>query len=760
MSRATPVTGVPFDLAEVKLAAPLTRPGTITKSGLIERLSTSAAPFATVVAPAGYGKTTLLSRWAETDARPFAWVALDGQEDDALVFMRYIAAAVHLVEPLPPAVIEALSGPGGSTWSTRVPRLGRALSGLDRPLVLVLDDLHAVASPLSLDVLAALVEYVPAGSQIAVASREAPPLPVGRWRAEGRVQEVGVPDLRLDEREAGSLLEAAGVELSDRAVFELTERTEGWPAGLYLAALSFRAGAPDPTSAEGFAGDDRYVADYFREELLSRLPVSDAEFLMRTSVLDRMCGPLCDAVLQTTGSADMLETLARTNGFVVPLDRRGEWYRYHHLFGELLRNELEHRQPDLVPTLNGRAMDWCIANDLPETAVAYGHAAGETDTVAGLIDELVMPLYYDGRMETLEEWLAWFGDHELVRYPALAVVGAWLRVLTGRPDDAERWLALADGATSAIPLSDGSTTIEPWIATLRAHMMPEGVERALADADLALDQLSTDSDWRANAHLARGVAHALLGATDRATGEIAAAIEKGLATGAAEEVYCGQAMLALLAAKRGAWAEAGECAQAALETVEEAGLDFYGTSALAYVVAARVAIHDARKDEARALLARAHRLRPLLDHGLPWVTVHVGLELTRAHLALGEASAARTILEETEHVLELRPQMGSLVGEADELRDRVAASSGPSGAWAMSLTGAELRLLPYLASHLTFPEIASRLFISRNTAKTEAVAIYRKFGVSSRSEAIERAVQVGLLDSSVLPPQLNFTQAG
>jgi LuxR family maltose regulon positive regulatory protein len=760
MSPATPVAGIPFDLEEVKLAAPLTRPGTVAKNRLIARLCTSVAPFATVVAPAGYGKTTLLSRWAEADARPFAWVALDGRDDDALVFMRYIAAAIHGVEPLPSAMLEALSGPGGSTWSTRVPRLGQALSGIARPLVLVLDDLHAVDSRSCLDVLAALLDYVPAGSQIAVASREAPPLPVGRWRAEGRVQEVGVPDLRLDEQEAGSLLEAAGVELGESALSELTEHTEGWPAGLYLAALSFLAGAPDVAGAEGFAGNDRYVAEYFRAELLSRLPESDAEFLMRTSVLDRMCGPLCDAVLQTTGSAETLETLARTNGFVVPLDRRGEWYRYHHLFGELLRNELEHRQPDVVATLNGRAMDWCTANDLTETAAVYGHAAGESDTVAGLVDALALPLYYDGRMETLEERLAWFDDDELVRYPALAVYGAWLRVLTGRPAEAERLLGLADGATSAIPLSDGSTTIEPWIATLRAHMMPDGVERALADADLALDQLSAESDWRATAQMMRGVALALLGATDRGTDEITAAIEKGLATGAAEEVYCGQAMLALLAAKRGAWAEARRCARAALETVEEAGLGSYGTSAMAYVAGARVAIHDAEKDEARALLARAHRLRPLLDHGLPWITVHVGLELTRAHLALGEASAARTILEETERVLELRPQMGSLVGEADELRDRVAANSGSSGAWAMSLTGAELRLLPYLASHLTFPEIASRLFVSRNTAKTEAVAIYRKFGVSSRSEAIERAVEVGLLDSSVLPPRLHFTQAG
>ena len=175
---------------------------------------------------------------------------------------------------------------------------------------------------------------------------------------------------------------------------------------------------------------------------------------------------------------------------------------------------------------------------------------------------------------------------------------------------------------------------------------------------------------------------------------------------------------------------------------------------------ARVALHEARQEDARAALARAHRLRPLLDHGIPWLTVQVGLELTRAHLALAEAGAARTVLTETERVLELRPDMGSLVEDARELRDRVAATSGPAGAWAMSLTGAELRLLPYLATHLTFPEIASRLFISRNTVKTEAVSIYRKLGVSSRSEAIERAVEVGLLESSIYPPRANLTPEG
>ena len=216
------------------------------------------------------------------------------------------------------------------------------------------------------------------------------------------------------------------------ALSELTERTEGWPAGLYLAALSMQAGAPSPASAAGFSGGDRFVSEYFRFELLSRLPPAEAQFLKYTSVLDRMSGGLCDAVLETTRSADTLESLERRNCFVVPLDRRGEWYRYHHLFGELLRNELERSEPDILPELNRRAMAWCIANDLPEAAVVYGHAAGETDAIAGLVDGLALTVHYDGRMETLEEWLGWFDDDDLRRYPALAVEGAWVRALTGR----------------------------------------------------------------------------------------------------------------------------------------------------------------------------------------------------------------------------------------------------------------------------------------------------------------------------------------
>jgi LuxR family maltose regulon positive regulatory protein len=746
---------VPFDLAEVKLAPPSTRPGTVAKADVIDGLCTSREPLVTVIAPAGYGKTTILARWAEADPRPFAWVALDSRDDDPVVLLRYVAGAMHRLEPLPPEVFEALSGAGGSGWTKRVARLGNALASREQPFVLALDDLHSLANPSCSDALAELARSIPEGSKVALATREEPALPLGRWRAQGWVREIGPAELRFDGREAGELLRSAGIELGEDEVDELTQRTEGWAAGLYLAALSMKAGTPNPASSEDFTGDDRFITDYFRAELMSRLPVAETRFLKQTSVLERMCGDLCDSVTESTGSTAVLEQLERANRFIVSLDRRGEWYRYHHLFAELLRNELARSEPEAAAELSRRAMAWCIANDQPEAALIYGHAAGETDTVAGLVDGLAVPTHYDGRMESVEGWLRWFSEDDLRRYPALAVEGAWLRALSGRAADAERWLAIAEGSTSAIPLSDGSATIDPWVAVLRAGMMPEGPGRAVADGELAVAELAPGSVWRPAALTMRGTARLVLGDEERAIADLTAVTEGE----ASQPVTVAHSQLAVLAIRRGAWKDAARHALAGEAMVKEAGLGDYVTSALVHTGTARVAMHEGRQDDARAALTAAHRLRPLLDYGLPWLAIEVGVELACVHLALAEPGPARTVLSEAEQVLQLRPQMGILVEHARELRERLAATSGPDGAWAMSLTGAELRLLPYLATHLTFPEIGERLFISRNTVKSQAVSIYRKLGVSSRSDGIERAVEFGLLEESVYP-RPNLIQEG
>ena len=753
---------LPADLIEAKLAPPVLHAETVVKSELIDRLRASQRPVVSVVAPAGFGKTTLLAHWAQADSRPFATVSLDERDNDPIVLLRYIAVALDRTEPISPSVLEALFGSGRSVWGTCVPRVSAALAAVTKPLVLVLEDLHFVNDSTCLDAVTALLEHVPEGSGMVVATREEPELPLARLRARGGVLEIGQDDLRLNEREAAALLKNAGVDGLNRSdISELTGRTEGWPAGLYLAALSLQAGASGTEGARGFSGDDRFVADYLRLELLSRLTADEVRFLTRTAVLDRMCGGLCDAILGRGDSARVLESLERSNRFLVPLDRSRTWYRYHHMFRDLLLSELEQRDAELVAELNRRAMEWCIANGTSETAIQYGHRAGETDAVVRLIESEALPAWYAGRVATIEDWLNWFDDDEMLeRYPTIAILGAWVRILNGRAEDAARWARAAERATGAPELPDGSATLAPWIAALRAWMCPDGIERMLADSELALDQLGPEGWWRPTANVANGVAHALLGQPNEASAALSVACELSASAGAVEEEIQALSELALLSMAEGAWGEAERHAARAAELVEKARLDDYVAAALAYAVKARVAINQRELTQARELIAKVHRLRPLLNHELPWFSVQIGLELTRIHLALGEADVAGTVLREAEEILRLRPHLGTLVELARELRERLAATSTPGGAWALSLTAAELRLLPLLTTYLSFEQIATRLFVSRNTIKTQAISIYRKFGVSSRAEAIDRAVEVGLLEDSLYSARINIIPSG
>jgi LuxR family transcriptional regulator, maltose regulon positive regulatory protein len=743
---ATAERALAFELLESKLRPPQGRLGTVSRDRLISVLESSrAAPVVFVCTGPGWGKTTLLAQWAASSERPFAWVDVDERDNDPIVLLTYVAAALDRVAPLDPGVFEALGSPGVSVEATVVPRLGAALATIGQPVVLVLDDLHLVDNSAALDAVAALARHVPEGSQLALSARGGPALPLGALRARGLLMEIGPDDLSMDEAEAGQLMSAAGIDLAEEQITELTEHTEGWSAGLYLATLSIRARGINVKGAATFSGSDRLVSDYLQSELLAHLSPDVFRFLTRTAVLGRLSGPFCDAVLEEGGSAEMLDSVARSNLFLVPLDGNGEWYRYHHLFQELLRVELIRAEPDLVSRLLVRATDWCEANGQPETAIGYAQEAGDVARVARLVERWAQPVYQSGRVATVERWLDWLKRHgALERNAAVAVLGALITAVQGRPAEAERWAEAAERASYDGMLYDGSASIDSWLALLSAIRCRRGVARMRADAELAVRTLARGSQFWPTALLLVAVSHRLAGELDQAEDLLADVAEEGLELGAPEPVVVALGEQAALAIGRGAWVQAEELVERAARVIRRARMEEYPTSAFVYAVAARVALHRGKAERAQVLLTEAQRLRPRLTYALPHLSVQARLELALAYLTIADAGGARTMLREIDALLRRRPDLGTLSAEVEELRSSLKTMRAEAPG-ASTLTTAELRVIPYLGTHLSFREIGERLFISHHTVKSHAMAIYRKLNVTSRNSAVERARELGLL---------------
>ena len=738
-------TTPPFPILESKLTPPLPRRGMVPRGDLRDRLDASAVtPVVAICAPPGYGKTTLLADWAARDPRPFAWLSIDGRDNDPAVLLRYITVALDRQEAIDDTVFGALSSPGASVMADIVPRLGAALSTRADPVVVALDDIHLLHNQECLDAVAVLIDHLPARSQVAIASRGELPLLVGRLRAEGRIAEIGPDDLAMGHQEAGSLLRAADLELAEADVAELTRRTEGWPVALYLAALAIKARGR--SSRVTLEGRDRFLVDYLQSVLLSRLSPTDVRFLTRTAVLDRLSGPLCDAVMDTTGSAHVLESLERSNLLVIALDHHREWYRYHHLFRELLRAGLERNEPELVPELTLRAATWCEHNGLPEAAIEYAMDAGDADRVARLLERLTFPAHRGGRDTTLQTWFGWIETNgKIERYPEVAALGAWVQAFSGHSAAVERWADAADRGPSDEQRSSGGDSLDGWgLALLKAVLCRDGMEQMRADAELALSRLPVGSIWRPTAHLLLGMSHLLAGESRVADGVLADAVEVAEDGGATIAASIALAERSILAMEREEWIEAGSQAERARSAVREAHLDDYVSSVLVYAAAARVAIHRGDARQAHEDLARAQRLRPQLTYVLPVFAVQARLELVRAYVALTDVAGARTVLREADDVLRRRPHLGILARQADELRSQLG-NIRAEVIGASSLTAAELRLLPLLSTHYSFREIGERLHLSPHTVKSQAMSVYRKFGVSSRSQAIDRARVLGLL---------------
>jgi LuxR family maltose regulon positive regulatory protein len=737
--------GPSFLLEESKLRPPPARPGTVRRKALLERLSAAPdLPVISIAAPAGYGKSALLSQWSEETPRRVAWVSIEAEDNDPAVLLAYIAAALDRVQPIDVDVLRTRAAPGTSVAATVARRVAATMSGMDDPVALVLDHTELLHNHQCRDAIAELSVHLPSSGQLVVASRGAPPLPLARLRAGGAIMEIGVDELAMGEPESRELLTSAGVDLADAVMAELIGHTEGWPVGLYLASLALKAGSPRSAAGFAFSGDDRLMADYLRTELLSRVPRGRVSFLTRTSVLERMCGPLCDAVVNGTRSGRLLEALEGSNLLVVPLDRRREWYRYHKLFQQLLRAELGQREGEVVAELHARAARWCEANGLPEMAITHAQAAGDADQVARLVTACAQPAYAGGRHETVDRWLRWFDDHGLIeRYPSVAVLGAVLRAVMGQPAAAERWAAVAERAPVEATLPDGST-MASWQAQLRAFLCRKGLAQMREDARIAGEGLAPASPWRASALVIEGASWLLDGEPERADPILAQAVEVGRDTGAAPAAAVALAERAVVAIGRVDWDDAEALAGEARTILQDGHLDDYGPGVIVHALVARTAAHVGDISRARESLGHAARLRPQLTYAVPFLSVQTLLELGRAYLALADAPGARVVLREASAILRLRPDLGSLPGDVAELSSTLATLRVGS-AGASSLTAAELRLVPLLSTHLSFREIGERLHVSRHTVKTQAISVYRKLGVSSRSEAIDRVVQIGLL---------------
>jgi LuxR family transcriptional regulator, maltose regulon positive regulatory protein len=746
-SRTHRPAGPAFDLVVSKLRRPPVRPGAVRRSPLIERLTRGdLGPIVSLVAPAGYGKTTLLSQWAARNGQAFAWVSVEEPDNDPKVLLTYVAEALDEIEPIGEPVFAALASPGSSVPGSVVPRLGSAFSSMTSPVVLVIDDVHTLHNRECRAALSVLADHVPDGSRLVLAGRDEPPLRVARLRAEGRILEIGPGDLSLTPGEAASLLRDAGVVLRENDVAALHRRTEGWPAGLYLAALCLRQGDSPADTMVTFGGDDRLISEYMESEFLARISQRTKTFLTRTAVLERMSGPLCDAVLDEAESAVTLGDLAGSNLLLVPLDRRGEWYRYHHLFRDMLLAQLERREPGLMPELRKRAADWYVRNGLLEEALEYSMAAGDVDAAVRLVEKLGVTVYWQGRVNTVQRWYRWLEDRDGIEgHPTAAVLASLLAALTARPADAERWADVVDRWQRGELAWPDDPTAQAWAAVLRALLCRRGVGQMLVDADEAARGFTAANLVAPAPMLVQGLARVLSGDIDAGDAFLEVALDVGEDAGAPEVPPIVLAERSLVAMARGQWDRAEVLADEAGNVLRKSGIEESLATPLVCAAQARAALRRGDIPAARRHIVSAQRLRPLLTYALPHLAAQARIELSRVHLALADLEGARTLMREVDELLRRRPGLGTLVSEAAALRARLAEqrSSGPPGASA--LTGAELRLLPMLCTHLSFPEIAAEMFLSTATIKSEAMSIYRKLGVSSRSQAVTRSRELGLL---------------
>jgi LuxR family maltose regulon positive regulatory protein len=737
-------------LVRAKLRPPPVRAGLVHRGELEALLEAGVqGKLCLLDAPAGSGKTTLLAQWrASSGGARVAWVSLDEGDNDPTRFWVYLVEALRGVDPaVGGTALEALEHTSSDLRGVVLPLLLNDLGASGPDLFLVLDDYHLVTEATCHQTLTFFLDHLPGNVHLVVSTRADPPLPLASMRARGELAEIRVGELRFTTEEASDLLNSAmRLQLSPAEVDGLAERTEGWAAGLYLAGLSLR-GRPDAGAfIASFTGDNRHVADYLGAEVLARQPEAVRTFLLRTSVVDRLSGPLCDAVLAAEGSADVLRELERSNLFLVPLDDHRRWYRYHHLFAQLLRLELGQRDAALVPALHRRAAAWHGRAGNVDEAIHHTTAAGDYSEASALIALHWLVYWRSGRSATLARWLDALPEEAIVNEPPAAFVAAWVRGFRGASkEETARWLATADDATYEGPPPAGAVSTAFGVALTRATLMFDDVAGSVVAGRRALELAGpgpSPFSWMAVAALAPGLY--LSGRPDEARAPLEDLVRHVPASAQPFAVVNALAVLSLISGDEDAVQAAWTLAERAVAAAEAQGLGTAPLCGLAHLAMGRALTGLARLAEAEKQLERALEILAVDS-----VVVHRAfalLLLAPVRRRLGDVSGARRLVEQAREMIAGFTEPGVLLpGVLEQVERSLTAASPRQIGVGAPLTERELAVLRLLSTALSKREIGRELFVSENTVRTHVQAVYRKLEVATRAEAVQRAGEMGLI---------------
>ena len=743
------------ELVWTKLWPPATRAGLVPRASLQSLLQLGLqGKLCLVDAPAGFGKTTLLTQWrAVAGAGRVAWVSLDEGDNDPTRFWAYVVEALRTVEPgVGGSALAALGRPSADLDRAVLPGLLNELSTAGLPLFLVLDDYHLITNPICHRTLTLFLDHLPAGMHVALSTRTDPPLPLARMRARGELAEIRVADLQFTDEEALALLNGAmGLQLTTDDVERLAERTEGWAAALVLAGLSLR-GRQDPSAfIAAFHGDNRHVADYLGTEVLVRQPDTIRRFLLGTSILERLSGPLCDAVLETRGSAAVLGELERSNLFLVPLDDHRQWYRYHHLFAELLRVELASREPGLLATLHRRAAAWHRQAGNLDEAIGHASAAGDFAEAAALIARQWLTYWRRGQRTTVARWLDGLPEEAIIANPPVAYVAAWIRGYSGASkQECERWLAAVEDPTWEGGLQDGVSSLAFGANLARASLVFDDVGRSAAAGRRALELAGPKSApfwWMAQSAL--GHALYLSGQAAETQPDLEELVRRVPAAAQPVAVVLALAVLSLLAGDNGDDRTAMALARQAAATADTQGLTAEPMCGIAHAALGRALARQGELAEAEVQLGRA--LEPVGIDSMVGQRAFALLLLAPVRQGRGDLPGARALVDQARELIERSADPGALPALLEQTEQALALPTRRRGEAAAPLSERELAVLRLLPTQLSNREIGRELYVSVNTVRSHVQALYRKLQVATRAEAVAHARELGLLPGSTAP---------